>query len=85
VGSLAILVPLFDVAAPRREARSALLEARASIVEILRCMGVAVTHDFETSGHEAEPWSCLVASMTGGGCVDDAEDDETIEEILRAV
>jgi hypothetical protein len=86
VGSLAILVPLFEVAAPRGEARSALLEARASIVEILQCMGVAVTHDFETPGHEAlEPWSCLVASMTGGGCVDDAEDDQTIEEILRAV
>jgi hypothetical protein len=84
-GSLAILVPLFEVAPPD-EARPALLEARASIVEILRCMGVAVTHDFETARDEAlEPWSCLVASKTGGGCVDDAEEDETIEEILRAV
>jgi hypothetical protein len=86
MGSLAILVPLFEVAAPPNEARPALLEAHAAIVEILRCMGVAVTHDFETPGQEAlEPWSCLIASKPGGGCVDDAEDDEAIEEILRAV
>jgi hypothetical protein len=86
VGSLAILVPLFEVVASRGEARPALLEAHASIVEILRCMGLAVTHDFETPRHEAlEPWSCLIASKTGGGCMNDAEDDETLEEILRAV
>jgi hypothetical protein len=85
VGSLAILIPLFEVAAPPGEARPALIEARASIVEILRCMGVAVTHDFETHSEDSsEQWSCLIASMAGGRCVDDADDD-AIEELLRAV
>jgi hypothetical protein len=86
VGSLAIVIPLFEVAAPRDDARSALLEARASIVEILRCMGGAVTHDFETHGDDSsEQWSCVIASKNGSGRVDDAEDDEAIAEILRAV
>jgi hypothetical protein len=86
VSAVSVLVPLFEVGAPPDNARPALLETRASIVEILRCTGLVVTHDFETHGHASrERWSCLIASESGGGCGGDPEDDEEIEELLRAV
>jgi hypothetical protein len=86
ISAVTVLVPLFEIGGTPGEARPALLEARASIVETLRCMGLVVTHDFEAHGQaSSERWSCLIASESGGGCMGDPEDDEEIEELLRAV